>query len=95
MDRWQQYDQLSKEEDTWRQKVMQPLFLAPCTCTEHDSMLFQLVIQSLVFGIYQMTPAPATVQAQAPIAGVIQLNEQDLQEMETPPATNFGKNGLQ
>lgn len=46
MDRWQQYDQLSKEEDTWRQKVMQPLFLAPCTCTGHDSMLFQLGVQS-------------------------------------------------
>ena len=35
------------------------------------------------------------MQAQAPVAGVIQLNEQDLKEMETLPATNFGKNGLQ
>ena len=45
MDRWQQYDQLSKEEDTWRHKVKQPLYFKPCTCTGHQTMLLQLVIQ--------------------------------------------------
>ena len=35
------------------------------------------------------------MQAQVPIAGIIQLTDQDIKEMETPPADNFRKNGLQ
>ena len=39
-DRWMQYDQLSKEDDTWRQKVMQPLHSRRCIRVAHGSKVF-------------------------------------------------------